>query len=259
MTWSEAKSVSRVQLFATPWTVGSSVRGIFQARILEWVSISFSRGFSQPKNWIPVSSIVGRRFTVWATREVLLGKCVEISISYLFRCVLSRFSCVQLSVTLWTVACQASLSMGFSRQEYWSGLPCSPPGNLPDLEIRPTFLMSPALANRLFTTSVTWEAPYLSKPPSFSYLSKPSCCFFSCYCWSVWAFMTFVWINCNNFLVSCSLFLFILLQNVADFGVQLIHWVNNIKPSSSNPVHLHSTLAKCEQLYLWACWSDTPN
>ena len=153
----------------------------------------------------------------------------------------------------------APLSMGFSRQEYWSELPCSPPGDLPDLGIKPTSLTSPALASRLFTTSVTWEALYLSKPPSFSYLSKPSCCFFSCYSWSVWAFMTFVRINCNNFLVTCSFIQFILLQNVADFGVQLIHWVNDTKPSSSGPVHLHSTLAKCEQLYLWARWSDTPN
>ena len=45
-------------------------------------------------------------------------------------CVLSRFSCVRLFVTLWTTASQAPLSMGFSRQEYWSGLPCAPPGPL---------------------------------------------------------------------------------------------------------------------------------
>ena len=48
--------------------------------------------------------------------------------------VLSCFSCVQLFVTLWTVACQAPLSMGFSRQEHWSGLPFPPPGDLPDPE-----------------------------------------------------------------------------------------------------------------------------
>ena len=46
-------------------------------------------------------------------------------------CMLSCFSHVQLFVILWTVDCQAPLSMGFSRQEYWSGLPCPPPGNLP--------------------------------------------------------------------------------------------------------------------------------
>ena len=50
---------------------GSSVYGIFQARILEWVAISFSRRSSQPRDWNRVSRIVGRRFTTWATREVL--------------------------------------------------------------------------------------------------------------------------------------------------------------------------------------------
>ena len=49
---------------------GSSVYGIFQARILEWVAISFSRGSSWPRDWSQVSRIVGRRFTVWATWEV---------------------------------------------------------------------------------------------------------------------------------------------------------------------------------------------
>ena len=60
------KSLSRVQLFATPWTVcspsGSSVHGILQARILEWVAISFSRGSSQPRDRTQVSHIAGRRF-----------------------------------------------------------------------------------------------------------------------------------------------------------------------------------------------------
>ena len=56
-----------------------------------------------------------------------------LSSSYtLHACVLSCFSHVQIFVTLWTVANQAPLSTGFSRQEYWSGLPCPPPGDLPD-------------------------------------------------------------------------------------------------------------------------------
>ena len=49
---------------------GSSIHGIFQARILEWVAISFSRGSSRPRDWTLVSCIVSRRFTVWATREI---------------------------------------------------------------------------------------------------------------------------------------------------------------------------------------------
>ena len=51
---------------------------------------------------------------------------------------LSRFSHVQLFAILWALACQAPESMAFSRQEYWSGLPCTPPGDLPDPEIEPT-------------------------------------------------------------------------------------------------------------------------
>ena len=60
---------------------------------------------------------------------------------------------VQLFVTPWTVACQASLSMKFSRQEYWSGVPCPPPRDLPDPGVEPTSLMSSALAGGFFTTA----------------------------------------------------------------------------------------------------------
>ena len=75
-------------------------------------------------------------------------------------CVLSRFSRVQLSATIWTVAHQAPLSMEFSRQEYWGGLPCPPPGDLPNPGIEPRSLMSPALAGGFFTTSTTCQATY---------------------------------------------------------------------------------------------------
>ena len=73
--------------------------------------------------------------------------------------VLSHFSHVWLFVTLWTIAAhQAPLSMRFFRQEYWSGLPCLPPGILPNSGTEPVSLVSPALANKFFTTSMTWEA-----------------------------------------------------------------------------------------------------
>ena len=72
-------------------------------------------------------------------------------------CMLSHFSSVQLCATLWTVACQAPLSVGFSREEYWSGLPCLPPGDLPNPGIEPSVFTSPAQAGRFFTTSTTWE------------------------------------------------------------------------------------------------------
>ena len=71
---------------------------------------------------------------------------------------LSRFSHIQLLVTPQTVAYQAPLSMGFFRQEYWSGVPFSLSGDLPDPGVKPMSLASPALAAGFFTTSATWEA-----------------------------------------------------------------------------------------------------
>ena len=69
---------------------------------------------------------------------------------------------VWLFVTPWTVAHQASLSMGFSKQEYWSGLPSPSPGNLPNPGIELASFSSPALAGGFFTTIATWEACYLA-------------------------------------------------------------------------------------------------
>ena len=72
--------------------------------------------------------------------------------------VLSRFICLWLFATLWTVVCQVPLSMGFSRQEYCSGLPFPPTWDLPEPGIELLSLMSPALAGGFFTSSTTWEA-----------------------------------------------------------------------------------------------------
>ena len=71
---------------------------------------------------------------------------------------LYQFSHVRLFATLWTVARLAPLSMGFS---YQSGLPCPPPGDLPNPRIEPTSLMSPALPGGFFTTSAMGEAQTL--------------------------------------------------------------------------------------------------
>ena len=76
---------------------------------------------------------------------------------------LSYFSHVQLFATLCTVAFQAPLFMGFSRQEYWSGLPWLPLGDLPNPGIESVSLTSPALAGRFFTTSATQEALWKRK------------------------------------------------------------------------------------------------
>ena len=72
---------------------------------------------------------------------------------------------VQLFAPAWTVAHQAPLCMGFPRQEYWSGLPCPPPGDLHDPGIEAASLMSHALAGRFFTTSATWETLHTHTQP----------------------------------------------------------------------------------------------
>ena len=83
--------------------------------------------------------------------------------------VLSHFSCVWLFGTLLTIARQASLSIRFFRQEYWNGLSCLPPGDLPHSGIKPMSLKSPALTGRFFITSATWETQYQVWTPLNTY------------------------------------------------------------------------------------------
>ena len=71
---------------------------------------------------------------------------------------LSPFSLVQLFATLWTVAHQAPMFMGFSRQEYWSGLSCPPPGDLPDQGIKPGSPVAPELLADFLPLS-HWGSP----------------------------------------------------------------------------------------------------
>ena len=94
--------------------------------------------------------------TTSRTQKIFLR--VHWILKYGFLCVLSHFSYVWLCATLWTVVHQAPLSMGFSRQEYWSGLLCPSPRNISDPGIEPPSLMYAALAGGFFTTSTTWEA-----------------------------------------------------------------------------------------------------
>ena len=77
-------------------------------------------------------------------------------------CMPSRFGHVQLFAILLSVAHQAPLSMGFSRQEYWSGSPCPPPRDLPDPGIEPASLMLPALAGGFFTMPEPPGKPYIA-------------------------------------------------------------------------------------------------
>ena len=67
-------------------------------------------------------------------------------------CVFGGLSHIQLFAASWTVACQAPLSVGFPREECWSGVPSPTPGDLPDPGMEPVSLVSPALAGGSFTT-----------------------------------------------------------------------------------------------------------
>ena len=108
----------------------------------------------------------------WTLKEA--GLAMDVPLGCVCVCI-SCFSRVQLFAIPWTVAHQAPLSMGFSRQEYWSGLPCPPPGDLPNPGIKSMSLTSLALAGGLLTTSTAWEAPWVST----SYEIKPNiCCWF---------------------------------------------------------------------------------
>ena len=78
--------------------------------------------------------------------------------TYISLCMHAKSLYVRLFMTLWAVAHQTPLSMGFSRQEYQSGFPYSPPG--PDPGIKTKFLKSPALSGKFFITSTTWEAQH---------------------------------------------------------------------------------------------------
>ena len=105
---------------------------------------------------------------LWVNVQGQLTKKYAGGLLSLVACMLSRFSHVWLYATLWTVARQALLSRNqnsseFSRQEYWSGLLCPPPGDLPDPRTEPASLAPPALAGRLFSTVRPLGSPSLPR------------------------------------------------------------------------------------------------
>ena len=110
-------------------------------------SVQGCRNWQRPRRGLCVKSLSEHRCTATFSNNICEWKWV-----------LSCFSRVWLFAMLWTVVHQAALSMRLSRQEYCCGLPCPPPGNLPDRGIEPASLMSPALTGGFFTTSTTWKA-----------------------------------------------------------------------------------------------------
>ena len=121
----------------------SSIHGIFQARVLEWAAISFSRGSSWPRDWTGDSHIVGRHITIWATQEV--WTISQMSDQNSFPHSSLEWIC-QLS---FTHRGSQEVSPLATNQEYWSGLPFPPPEDLPDPGIEPT--SSALKADSLFT------------------------------------------------------------------------------------------------------------
>ena len=124
------------------------------------------------KNWgatckVPHAGLGVRNVLTHAFSDYLLSTSYMPRVPYacsftMIVCVrASRFGRVELFATPWTGAHQAPLSMGFSRQEYWSGLPCPPLGDLPHPGTEPASFASPALAGGFFTTRATREAPSL--------------------------------------------------------------------------------------------------
>ena len=114
-------------------------------RILRWQQQTLNKSPWSFRTWVPVGVYMLH------VHEVGPGPIVAWS------AVLSCYSRVWLFETPWTIAHQASLSVGFPRQKYWSELPFPSPGDLPDPGIRPESLKSPALAGRFFTTCTTRE------------------------------------------------------------------------------------------------------
>ena len=127
----------------------SSVHGIFRARVLEWAAIAFSRGSFWSRDPTHVFCIDRWILNHWATRGDPVWGYYKWNCSWYF-CVcghvfiflnwmkvkVKSLSCVQLFATPWTVAYQASQSMGFSRQAYWNRLPFPSPGDLPNPVIK---------------------------------------------------------------------------------------------------------------------------
>ena len=135
--WSyvHAQSLSCVWLFVNPLDYslpGSSVHGIFQARMMQWFAVPFSRGSSQPRDQTHISrvSCIDRWILYcWAPGEALLKLTWPVFYveTVLLLLLLSHFSRVRLCATQETAAHQAPPSLGFSRQEHWSGLPFPSP------------------------------------------------------------------------------------------------------------------------------------
>ena len=146
--------VKVAQLCLTLWLHGLYSPWNSPGQNIEVVAFPFSRASSQPRDQTQVCRIAGGFLTSWATREALWFLVSEVK----------SLSRVWLFLTPWTVAYQIPPSIGFSRQEYWNGLPFPSPGDLPDSGIEPR---SPALQADALLCELPGKpgAPSADKPP----------------------------------------------------------------------------------------------
>ena len=146
----------------------ATVHAVTKSRTrLKWLSVhvhiyTHTHTHTHTHIYTPSFSVSFQFHTDKAMACKLSQNCEQSSFTMLYSrllyCVLSHFTCVWLFATLCTVAHQAPLSMGLSREEHWSGLPCPPPGDLPDPGIEPVSLAFPALESRFFHTNTSREA-----------------------------------------------------------------------------------------------------
>ena len=134
-----------------------SVLGLGFIPLTPWFSGLQIQTRMTPPDFLGLQLIDGRLWDFSASIIVWANSSQQWGYTRSYRmCMLSCFSCVWLFATLWTIALQASLSMGFSRQEDWSGLSFPALGDLPNPGFEPASLKSPALAGRSFTTSTIY-------------------------------------------------------------------------------------------------------
>ena len=132
---------------------------IFSPLFFNWsiIDVQFCMSFKYTAKWISYTYIYKYTYV-----------CI------IHTCVLNHFSRVQLCATLWTVAYQDPLFVGFSRQEYWSSLPFPHPGEFPDPGIEPVSVVSPVLTGRFFTTESPGKSP---KPECLNWIFGNELCF----------------------------------------------------------------------------------
>ena len=133
---------------------------MWRNKLVRWHKIALVRGYLAWGLGRATCKLLENFWTTCSKGDIfhLLGYgLVSDSLSLcLFMCVCA-LTCAWFFATLWTVACQAPLSMGFSRQEYWSELPFPPPGGCPHPGVESTSPVFPALAGRFFTTVPPWK------------------------------------------------------------------------------------------------------